>query len=760
TRCNRCSRTKILFMNVAEFINLSPMKLTHWQANRKYGPFSWVLAGVKDSEMEREKVMDILKNILANSPKFVGVYTCWEKEAFDGLDSAYADTEGHDSTGRFIPYWNRGAEEIKLEPLEGYDKEGIGEYYLGPKRTKSEVITDPVSYIVQGSPVLMTSVSVPVMAEDTFVGVAGVDIRLDTLQGLVDNVENLYDGAGKVLLVSNNGKLVAGSGQPELAGKPAIEFLEETKGFLIDKLDKSLKKNLSNIDGIMEQNINNVWSMVSIPMLIGKTRASWSVHVLGPMEKITENANRQKEEARNAMWKMIAFGIFCLVASLSIMGVVIYRIITPIRQIVNIADSIARGEFDQKIEIKQKDEIGLLANSFNNMKDTIGHVSEEMDMLIIAVKEGRLDVRGNADSFDGAWNTLVTGTNSLIEAFTEPINLTAQYVDNISKGKIPKKIVMEYKGDYNKIIKSLNRMMENLTQFAIEVQSAAEKVAAGSEELSSTAEQVAEGTSQQAAGIEEISSSMEQMSAMVTQNADNAQQTASIAGKAAEDAEMGGKAVSETVSAMRHISEKIRIIEEIARQTNMLALNAAIEAARAGSHGKGFAVVATEVRKLAERSQQAAKEINDLSAHNLEIAEETGKTLEGMMLGIQKSSELFQEISLSNQEQAGGIAQVNKAIQQLDQVIQQNASSTEEMAAGNREFSSQAEHLANLASFFSIQRKEKNYLADSLNQNISGIEQNDESLDQDKSILDSKLKAETGISINMDEKDFKDFEQY
>jgi len=158
--------------------------------------------------------------------------------------------------------------------------------------------------------------------------------------------------------------------------------------------------------------------------------------------------------------------------------------------------------------------------------------------------------------------------------------------------------------------------------------------------------------------------------------------------------------VTETVSAMKEIATKISIIEEIARQTNLLALNAAIEAARAGEHGKGFAVVATEVRKLAERSQISAGEINKLSASSVEVAEKAGETLLRIIPDIQRTAELVSEINAASNEQNTGAEQINKAIQQLDKVIQQNASVTEETASTSEELSSQAEQLQDTMSFF------------------------------------------------------------
>jgi methyl-accepting chemotaxis protein len=158
--------------------------------------------------------------------------------------------------------------------------------------------------------------------------------------------------------------------------------------------------------------------------------------------------------------------------------------------------------------------------------------------------------------------------------------------------------------------------------------------------------------------------------------------------------------VLEAVAAMKDIASKISIIEEIARQTNLLALNAAIEAARAGEHGKGFAVVAAEVRKLAERSQKAAGEINQLSSKTLNVSVKSGEMLEKLVPDIQKTAELVQEISAASREQDAGGEQINKALQQLEKVIQHNASASEEMSSTTEELSGQSEQLVTALAFF------------------------------------------------------------
>ena len=285
---------------------------------------------------------------------------------------------------------------------------------------------------------------------------------------------------------------------------------------------------------------------------------------------------------------------------------------------------------------------------------------------------------------------------------TGPISKAVDFAKTIASGDLTQSLDLDQKDEIGQLAKALNDMLEKLTEIVSSVQSAGENVASGSEQLSSTAQQLSQGATEQAASVEETTSSMEEMTSNIQQNADNSNQTEKLSFQASKDAEESGQAVTGAVSAMKEIASKINIIEEIARQTNLLALNAAIEAARAGEHGKGFAVVAAEVRKLAERSQNAAGEISELSASSVDVAEKAGGMLGKLVPDIKKTSELVQEISASSNEQNSGAEQINKAIQQLDQVIQQNASATEEMASTSEELSSQAQQLQDTISFFRI----------------------------------------------------------
>ncbi|MFO8049430.1 MAG: methyl-accepting chemotaxis protein [Desulfosudaceae bacterium] len=288
---------------------------------------------------------------------------------------------------------------------------------------------------------------------------------------------------------------------------------------------------------------------------------------------------------------------------------------------------------------------------------------------------------------------------------TTGINKSVSLAEAIAGGDLTVKVEDELaaqKDEVGILAGALRTMTEKLKEVVGQVQAASDNVASGSEEMSSSSEELSQGSTEQASNLEEVTSSMEQMGSNINQNADNATETEKISQQAAQDAEASGRQVQDTVRAMKDIADKISIIEEIARQTNLLALNAAIEAARAGDAGKGFAVVAAEVRKLAERSGEAAKEIGERSASSVDVAEKAGQMLEKMVPDIRKTAELVQEISAASREQTSGADQINRAIQQLDQVVQQNASSAEEVSSTAQELASQGQQLQSTMSFFKV----------------------------------------------------------
>jgi methyl-accepting chemotaxis protein len=522
------------------------------------------LSGVKDDvntvELGREEVNSLLGIALDRNPDFVGICTGWEPNSFDSMDRGYINDEGHDATGRFIPYWSRNeVGDIVVAPLVDYETEGAGDYYQIPKRTKKECIIDPYVYPVQGKDTLMTSLVAPIVTKDTFYGIIGVDLRLDFLQELTDNAKDLYDGSAKVVLVSNNGTLAGVTGHPELVGKPLEEFesnwQEDIKAFQADKTEVS-----SDNDQIA----------VLIPIDIGETGTPWGIKILVPMEVVTADADAMMGNAMKAMWKMVGISIVCVFIALFVMRFVARSIAAPIHRI---------------------------TAQLNNAAD---HVSRAAD------------------------------------------------------------------------------------------------------QVSTSSQQSAEGASEQAASIEETSASLEEMSSRTRLNADNANQANNIMRETNQVVTEANQSMTDLTTSMEEISKAseetskiIKTIDEIAFQTNLLALNAAVEAARAGEAGAGFAVVADEVRNLAMQAANAARDtavlIEDTGQKvhaGVRLVATTNEAFGKVAGSSDKVGQLVDEISAASREQAEGIEQINRAVNEMDTVVRSNAASSEESAAAAEEMNS------------------------------------------------------------------------
>ncbi|HYH97911.1 methyl-accepting chemotaxis protein [Hyalangium sp.] len=291
---------------------------------------------------------------------------------------------------------------------------------------------------------------------------------------------------------------------------------------------------------------------------------------------------------------------------------------------------------------------------------------------------------------------------SIALSISRPLAEAVTVADRIAEGDLTVRIDATREDETGQLLASMRGMAQRLAQVIGEVRVGAVALTSAAAQVSSSSQSLSQGTAEQASSVEETTASLEEMNATIEQNSQHSRQMEQIAVKGAKEASESGEAVTQTVEAMSAIAKKINIIEEIAYQTNLLALNAAIEAARAGEHGKGFAVVATEVRKLAERSRAAAQEISELAGKSVKVAERSGVLLGELVPSIQKTAQLVQEVVAASGEQASGVRQVNRAMLQVDQVTQRNASAAEELSATAEEMSAQADTLQQLVSFFRV----------------------------------------------------------
>ncbi|GGD91804.1 methyl-accepting chemotaxis protein [Rhizobium anhuiense] len=644
--------------------------------------------GHEGKSLDRKGMINVLKANLEQNAFAFGSWFCEQLGALDGKTTEIANNndEGTNKNGAFTPYWSKTKDgDIQYST---FDNDYTAEWWKLAADSGKGAITTP--YMAEGTdvPTLLTSIAYPVMSGGKMIGVAGVDI---SLKSLTDKLQALHPfGSGRVTLLSQAGNWIVAP-IPDLMTK---EYSGE--GADIAALSSKQPGLVSNLtyDGLAP------FDRVVYPFAVPGVNATWVVLVDVPHTAI--NAPVQDQT-----YMMIVNGLIVLGAVMLALYFAVRSFVQrPLGGLVASVKALSDGQYAEPVAAQERsDEIGSVAKALEGFRFKLAD-SRRLEDEAARERQAAEAERGRSES----------ERQESLSLQRHIVSIVGAGLSELSQGNLAHRITDDFPGEYGKLKQDFNAALASLEETINTMNLSVANIGSGTGEISSSASDLAKRTEQQAASLEETAAALNELTAQVDSSAENARTAADNVNLACQDAEKSGEVVQKAIASMQGIEQSstevsriIGVIDEIAFQTNLLALNAGVEAARAGEAGKGFAVVAQEVRELAQRSANAAKEIKTLintSAvqvkEGVDLVGRAGGTLHKIAEQVMGINDLIRQISASASEQAVGLKEINQAMNQMDQVTQQNAAMVEEATAASMVLNDEAQTLKTLATRFSV----------------------------------------------------------